>query len=158
MIVRTMLTGLVVLWATHFTSSALAAMSDEEAQQKIAPFTSSFVQAEKAGDAAAAAAHFTQDGIRVGPRGITNGLSAIKTEYVQTYKVFKEEEDTVEVVKAMDDCVILVSGKWRGKLRETVDLHGYYSFLAVCDGATWKIKADMYSYAPDGMPPAPVKQ
>jgi hypothetical protein len=140
------------------TASAFAAMTDAEARKAIADFTESFVKAEKAGDAAGVAQHFAKDSIRVGPNGITNDWDAINKDYSEIYKIFREREDTVEVVKAIDDCTILVSGKWSGVLRGTIDIHGFYSFLAVCDVTEWKIKADMFSYSPDVIPPTQPKQ
>ena len=96
------------------TASAPAAMTDAEARKVIADFTESFVKAEKAGDAAGVSQHFAKDSIRVGPNGIIHGWDAISKNYSEIYKVFKEKEDTVEVVKAVDNCAILVSGKWSG--------------------------------------------
>ena len=93
-------------------------------------------------DAAAVAALYTEDAMRVTPRGISYGRSAIEKDLVETFKVTSNIADKVEKVQVVGE-VFLVTATWSATLQSKdgpIQARGFWGGVYVRDGDAWKTR------------------
>lgn len=93
-------------------------------------------------DAAAVAALYTEDAMRVTPRGTSYGRAAIEKDLVETFKVTSNIADKVEKIQVIGE-VALVTATWSATLQGKdgpVQLRGFWGGVYVRDGEAWKTR------------------
>jgi uncharacterized protein (TIGR02246 family) len=106
-------------------------------------------------DAHAAAGFFTEDAVRIGPRGIVTGRDAIEKAIQAGFESFNDEGGSVEpTLITLNDNTIARMGTWRGVYHttqgETLHMKGYWSAILVRDGDTWKVREETFNVSPPG--------
>jgi uncharacterized protein (TIGR02246 family) len=98
--------------------------------------------AAKRKDAAAVAALYSEDAVRVTPRGISYGRAAIEKDLVETFKVTSNIADKLEKVQVVGD-VVLVTGTWSATRQSKdgpIQARGFWGGVYVRDGDAWKTR------------------
>jgi uncharacterized protein (TIGR02246 family) len=93
-------------------------------------------------DAAAVAALYTEDAVRVTPRGISYGRAAIEKDLIETFKVTSNIADKVEKVQVVGE-VVLVTATWSATLQSKdgpIQAKGFWGGVYVRDGDAWKTR------------------
>jgi len=109
-------------------------------------------------DAAGHAALFTEDAIRITPRGIISGRAAIESQAAEALKACTTDPSTLERVLMIGNGVMLRAGSWSATCNSPngpLHLKGYWSDTDVRDGNTWKIRQETYNSTP---PPPEAKK
>lgn len=97
-----------------------------------------FAEAYNRGDAAAMAAFFSENGVRITPTGIFRGREAIGRELQRVVDIGLQDYSVQRMVSRMEGDAVFNAGEWRAKLG-TQKLHGYYSVRLVREGDGVKI-------------------
>jgi len=116
--------------------------SEQQARSAIERLLETWDTAANRKDAAAVAALYTEDAMRVTPRGISYGRAAIEKDLVETFKVTRNIADKVEKVQVVGE-VVLVSATWSATLQSKdgpIQARGYWGGVYVRDGDTWKTR------------------
>jgi uncharacterized protein (TIGR02246 family) len=114
----------------------------EQARSAIERLLETWETAASRKDAAAVASLYTEDAMRVMPRGISYGRAAIEKDLVESFKVTSNIADKVEKVQVVGE-VALVSGTWSATLQSKdgpIQARGYWGGVYVRDGDTWKTR------------------
>jgi uncharacterized protein (TIGR02246 family) len=93
-------------------------------------------------DAAAVAALYTEDAVRVTPRGVSYGRAAIEKDLIETFKVTSNIADKVEKVQVVGE-VVLVTATWSATLQSKdgpTQAKGFWGGVYVRDGDAWKTR------------------
>jgi uncharacterized protein (TIGR02246 family) len=129
---------------------------DPQVAQQICALVAKYDEVFSRRDPAAVAALFTEDAVRVTPRGTFTGRAAIEKSFADgDYQFYHTSDLFINVDRAIADGNEVRSiGKWSsdikepGRLREHVG--GRYSMLWVHDSDTWKIHENTcYDSEPD---------
>lgn len=149
---RRLLLALVGL-ASGFAAPAFAQQTDTpdpQLRQRLVALVKNFDEAYNRNDAAAVAAHFTEDAVLVTPYGSVFGRQAIEQWYADLFK----EVRLSNLRSAVDpDCPHLIgtdgkemwaTGEWsatvKGQNGGSVEAKGYGSALGIREGEDWKIR------------------
>jgi uncharacterized protein (TIGR02246 family) len=140
--------ALVVVLSLPVAAQQLA---EQEARQIAETGIEALNKAFRDKDAAAAAAVFAEDAIRVLPRGIVQGRAAITQGYTNMLanKDWEVDPDKVNQVRVISNDVILVTGSWSGTAKGVTHMHGYWGSTLLRTGDTWKIVMGMVTPASD---------
>jgi len=93
-------------------------------------------------DAAAVAALYTEDAMRVTPRGISYGRAAIEKDLAETFKATSNFADKVEKVQVVGE-VALVTATWSARVQSKdgpIQARGFWGGVYVRDGDAWKTR------------------
>jgi uncharacterized protein (TIGR02246 family) len=126
-------------------------LTEQEAHRIVEKGIEALNEAFRITDAAAAAAVFAEDAIRVLPRGVVQGRAAITQGYAAMLgnKDWEEDPDKVDQVRVLSNDVILATGSWSGTYKGTTHLHGYWSSTVERQGDAWKIVMGTVTNASD---------
>jgi uncharacterized protein (TIGR02246 family) len=138
--------------AVGLAASATAQqVSEQDARQAGQGVLDAWNMAAKQKDAAAQAALYAEDAVRVTPEGLISGRAAIEKRAAETFRSYSPDPSELEQVKIIGSEVILRAGTWSGTYNGPhgpVYLKGYWSDADVRDGNTWKIKQETYNVTP----------
>ena len=151
-LINLLITPLLVGLATSATGQQNVPKNDQQAAREVhVQFTTAFNRQ----DAAALAALFSEDGIRVTPQGIIQGRDAIhKDSDKQFQSRFHDLSITPLIVRTLSDS-IWEAGEWTMKIGEQ-PVRGYFAMTLVREGNSFKIRDDTFNIAPpssSGPPP-----
>jgi uncharacterized protein (TIGR02246 family) len=125
---------------------AIPAAGQQPSEQQVRPAIERLLEtwdtAASRKDAAAVAALYTEDAMRVTPRGISYGRAAIEKDLVETFKVTSNVADKVEKVQVVGE-VVLVTATWSATLQSKdgpIQARGFWGGVYVRDGDTWKTR------------------
>jgi uncharacterized protein (TIGR02246 family) len=133
--------------------------SDQQLREQLVPLDKKIADAWKNNDAAALAALYTEDAIKVTPQGPIHGRQAIEKWLAQVFQNFHPKNyisktDSLRIIGRADN--IAANGEWsqtlQGKNGEPIPIKGYWSVIFVRQGEDWKILVDAFN---DHPPPAP---
>ena len=143
-----LITPLLVGLATSATAQQNVPPNDQQAAREVhVQFTTAFNRQ----DAAALAALFSEDGIRVTPQGIIQGRDAIHKDSDKRFQSrFHDLSITPLIVRTSSDS-IWEAGEWTMKIGEQ-PVRGYFAMTLVRDGASFKIRDDTFNIAPPASP------
>jgi uncharacterized protein (TIGR02246 family) len=128
-----------------------AQLSEQEARQAVEKNLQAWVAGGAKKDAAAIAALYTEDAMRVTPQGALYGRSAIEKDFVEGLKVFSDIALKLDQVKVVNDDTMLTTGTWSGTLQGPsgpMHVGGFWGTTNVRDGGTWKTRLDVYNMTP----------
>src|SRR5215468_3425896 len=95
-------------------------------------------------DAAAAAALFSEDGIRVAPQGIIQGRDAIQKDSDKRFQSrFHDLSITPLIVRTLGES-IWEAGEWTMKIGDQ-PVRGYFAMTLVREGNSFKIRDDTFN-------------
>src|SRR5262245_47962649 len=140
--------SLVIGLATSAIGQQNVPQTDQEAAREIhVQFTTAFNRQ----DAAALAALFSEDGIRITPQGIIQGRDAIHKDSDKRFQSrFHDLSITPLIVRALSDSV-WEAGEWTMKIGDQ-PVRGYFAMTLVRDGNSFKIRDDTFNIAPPALP------
>jgi uncharacterized protein (TIGR02246 family) len=125
---------------------AIPAVAQKPSEQQIRPAIERLLEtwdtAANRKDAAAIASLYTEDAVRVTPRGISYGRAAIEKDLVETFKVTSNIADKVEKVQVVGE-VVLVTATWSATLQSNdgpIQARGSWGGVYVRDGDAWKTR------------------
>ena len=125
---------------------AIPAAAQQLSEQQVRPAIESLLEtwdtAANRKDAAAVAALYTEDAMRVTPRGISYGRAAIEKDLVETFKVTSNIADKVQKVQVVGE-MVLVTATWSATLQSKdgpIQARGFWGGVYVRDGDTWKTR------------------
>lgn len=149
-IIITRFLAIVSIAAAGWTLSAAAQEVSEQDAQRVGQ---SMLDAwnKTARDAAAHAALFTEDAVRITPQGLISGRAAIERTMGAADKDYTPDPSKLEQVKLIGNGVMLRAGTWSGTYKGPngpVHLKGYWSDTDVRDGNGWKIRQETYNVTP----------
>jgi uncharacterized protein (TIGR02246 family) len=127
-------------------SSAIPAAAQQPSEQQVRPAIERLLEtwdsAANRKDAAAVAALYAEDAMRVTPRGISYGRAAIEKDLAETFKVTSNIADKVEKVQVVGE-VVLVTATWSATLQSKdgpIQARGFWGGVYVRDGDAWKTR------------------
>ena len=125
---------------------AIPAAAQQLSEQQVRPAIESLLEtwdtAANRKDAAAVAALYTEDAMRVTPRGISYGRAAIEKDLVETFKVTSNIADKVQKVQVVGE-MVLVTATWSATLQSKdgpIQAGGFWGGVYVRDGDAWKTR------------------
>jgi uncharacterized protein (TIGR02246 family) len=133
--------------------------SDQQLREQIVPFTKKDVDAWNNNDAAALAALYTEDAIKVTPLGPIRGRQAIEKWLAELFKTWHPKNfitkiHSLGIIGTADN--IAENGEYsltlQGKNGEPIPLKGYWSVILVREGEDWKLLVDANNVAPAATP------
>lgn len=130
------------------TPVAAQPISQPEAAQAARSVTEAFFKALSGKDAAAVAALFTEDAIRLTPGGPQNGRAEIQKFWTEAVKSWEPAFFRVDQVVPLGSDAVLAVNSWAGTYHGPngpVGLRGYDQLTEVRDGAGWKIRMETYN-------------
>jgi uncharacterized protein (TIGR02246 family) len=148
-------TALLIGLATSAIGQQNQLQTDQQAVRELhVQFTTAFNRQ----DAAALAALFSEDGIRITPQGIIQGRDAIRNDSDKRFQSrFHDLAITPLIVRALHDS-IWEAGEWTMKIGDQ-PVRGYFAMTLVREGNSFKIRDDTFNIAPPGSPgPQPVSK
>ena len=132
-----------------------AQLSGQDARQAAEKNIQTWVTAANNKNAAAVAALYTEDAMRVTPQGVLYGRSAIEKDMVEGLKVFSNIAIKLDQVKVLNDDTVMTTGSWSGTLQGPngpMQVGGFWGDTDVLDGGMWKARLSTYNMTP---PPTP---
>ena len=135
-----------------FAAPALAQQSRTAAADK--PYDDlqkQFAEAYNRQDAAAMAAMFTQNAVRITPNGIFQGRDAIRREMESTLKMGLHDYAVRRTLSRSEGNLVFHAGEWQAKLADK-PLHGYYSLLLTLEGDHARIMQETVNVAAPARP------
>jgi len=143
-----LITCLLLGLATTVKGQQNAPQTDQQAAREVhVQFTTAFNRQ----DAAALAALFSEDGIRITPQGIIQGRDAIRKDSDKRFQSrFHDLSITPLIIRALGES-IWEAGEWTMKIGEQ-PVRGYFAMTLVRDGSTFKIRDDTFNIAPPSSP------
>lgn len=145
-LISLLITPLLFGLATSATAQQNVPQSDQQAAREVhVQFTTAFNRQ----DAAALAALFSADGIRVTPQGIIQGRDAIHKDSDKRFQSrFHDLSITPLIVRTSGDS-IWEAGEWTMKIGDQ-PVRGYFAMTLVREGNSFKIRDDTFNIAPPG--------
>jgi ketosteroid isomerase-like protein len=119
------------------------ALVDEEAYLKL---QADFAAAYNAGDAAAMAAFFSENGIRITPNGIFQGRDAIQRDMQKAIELGVHDWSVERHVSRAEGELMFNAGEWKALIGDRT-FHGYYSALVGREGGAVKILEETVNVA-----------
>jgi uncharacterized protein (TIGR02246 family) len=116
--------------------------SEQQVRHAIERLLETWDTAANRKDAAAVAALYTEDAMRVTPRGTLYGRAAIEKDLVETFKVISNIADKVEKIQVIGE-VALVTATWSATFQSKdgpVQVRGFWGGVYVRDGEAWKTR------------------
>ena len=162
---KTRLLGALVGLAISFALPTFAQQtnsSDQQLREQLVPVSKKVADAWNNNDAAALAALYTEDAIKVTPQGPIHGRQAIEKWLAQVCKNlhpknYISKTDSLRIIGTADN--IAANGEWsqtlQGKNGEPIPLKGYWAAIYVREGDDWKCRLDVFNVTPP--PPAPAQ-
>jgi ketosteroid isomerase-like protein len=135
------------------TTSAIGQQHVPQTDQQVArEVDAQFTTAFNRQDAAAVAALFSEDGIRVTPQGIIQGRDAIHKDSDERFQSrFHDLSVTPMIVRGLSGS-IWEAGEWTMKIGDR-PVHGYFAMALVREGNSFKIQDDAFNIAPSSPGP-----
>jgi uncharacterized protein (TIGR02246 family) len=147
-----MITLIMTAGLAGAVSASAQQLTEQQAKQVAQSIVDAFNVAYKAKDAAAIAARYTEDGIRVTGAGDTLvGRAAIEAWYKITMQVYDDDELKLDRVKIVSDDVIVAFGFWSGTLHSDkgpVRSSGHWMNTEVRTADGWKAAANLTNIVP----------
>ena len=162
---KTRLLGALVGLAISFALPTFAQQtntSDQQLREQLVQIGKKNDDAWNNNDAAALAAIYTEDAIKVTDQGPIHGRQAIEKWLAQVFQNFHPKNyisktDSLRIIGTADN--IAANGEWsmtlQGKNGESIPLKGYWAAIYVREGDDWKCRLDAYNVTPP--PPAETK-
>jgi uncharacterized protein (TIGR02246 family) len=143
-----LITSLLIGLATSAIGQQNVPQTDQQAAREVhVQFTTAFNRQ----DAAALAALFSEDGIRITPQGIIQGRDAIHKDSDKRFQSrFHDLSISPLIVRALSDS-IWEAGEWTMKIGDQ-PVRGYFAMTLVRDGNNFKIRDDTFNIAPPSSP------
>jgi uncharacterized protein (TIGR02246 family) len=143
-----LVTPLLIGLATSTIGQQSVPLTEQQAAREVhVQFTTAFNRQ----DAAALAALFSEDGIRVTPQGIIQGRESIKKDSDKRFQSrFHDLSISPLIVRALSDS-IWEAGEWTMKIGDQ-PVRGYFAMTLVREGNGFKIRDDTFNIAPPGAP------
>jgi uncharacterized protein (TIGR02246 family) len=143
-----LITSLLIGLATSAIGQQNVPQADQQAAREVhVQFTTAFNRQ----DAAAVAALFSEDGIRVTPQGIIQGRDAIHKDSDKRFQSrFHDLSITPLIVRVLSDS-IWEAGEWTMKIGDQ-PVRGYFAMTLVREGNSFKIRDDTFNITPPGSP------
>lgn len=138
------------------TPAAAQQLSEQDARKIVQNIVDTWEKAAQMKDAAAIAALYTEDTVRVTPDGILYGRAAVEKNLAEGLKVFSNIKLKLDQVHIVNGATILSAGMWSGTLQTpngAVPANGFWGVTDVKDGSTWKASLDVYNMATPPTPP-----
>jgi ketosteroid isomerase-like protein len=126
-----------------------AAQEKQVTDDQYAELQKNFAEAYNRGDAAAMAAAFAEDGIRVTPSGIFQGRDAIRRNLQDALHMGLHDYTVQRTVSRSEGTFVFNAGKWQAKVGDQ-PLHGYYTAIIVRDGDQARIMEETVTIAAPG--------
>jgi ketosteroid isomerase-like protein len=126
-----------------------AAQEKQVTDDQYAELQKNFAEAYNRGDAAAMAAAFAEDGIRVTPSGIFQGRDAIRRNLQDALRMGLHDYTVQRTVSRSEGTFVFNAGKWQAKVGDQ-PLHGYYTAIIVRDGDQARIMEETVTIAAPG--------
>ena len=135
---------------------------DQQLREQLVPLGKKNDDAWNNNDAAALAAIYTEDGIKVTDQGPIHGRQALEKWYAELFKTWHPKNyilktDSLRIIGTADN--IAANGEWsmtlQGKNGEPIPLKGYWAAIYVREGDDWKCRLDVFNVTPP--PPAPAQ-
>lgn len=143
-----LLTSLLVGLATSAVGQQNLPQTDQQAAREVHV---QFATAFNRQDAAAVAALFSEDGIRVTPQGIIQGRDAIHQDSDKRFQSrFHDLSIKPLIVRVLSDS-IWEAGEWAMKMGDQ-PVRGYFAMTLVREGNGFKIRDDTFNIAPPNPP------
>jgi uncharacterized protein (TIGR02246 family) len=156
------LVGLAISFALP-TFAQQTNTSDQQLREQLVPLDKKVDEAFNNNDAAALAALYTEDAIKVTPQGPIHGRQAIEKWLAEVFKTWHPKNyiaktDSLRIIGTADN--IAENGEWsqtlQGKNGEPIPIKGYWSVIVVREGEDWKILVDAFNLTPAPAPtPSP---
>ena len=136
--------------------------SDQQLREQLVQIGKKNDDAWNNNDAAALAAIYTEDVIKVTDQGPIHGRQALEKWYAELFKTWHPKNyilktDSLRIIGTADN--IAANGEWsmtlQGKNGEPIPLKGYWAAIYVREGDDWKCRLDVYNVTP--APPAPAE-
>jgi uncharacterized protein (TIGR02246 family) len=156
---KTRLLGALVGFAISFALPTFAQQtntSDQQLREQLVPLFKKSGEAWNNNDAAALAAIYTEDGIKVTDQGPLNGRQAIEKWLAELFKTlhpknYIDKIDSLRIIGTADN--IAANGEWsqtlQGKNGEPITIKGYWAAIFVREGDDWKCRLDAYNVTAD---------
>ena len=133
-------------------SAAAQQLTEQEARRAAQGLVDQFNKAAPTKDAAAIAARYTKDGVRVTGSGDTLvGRDAIEKWYAKTLQSFDEDPGRLDQVKVIGNDVIVAIGSWSGTWHSDkgpVRLGGHWMYTEVRTADGWKVATSLTNNVP----------
>ena len=136
--------------------------SDQQLREQLVQIGKKNDDAWNNNDAAALAAIYTEDVIKVTDQGPIHGRQALEKWYAELFKTWHPKNyilktDSLRIIGTADN--IAANGEWsmtlQGKNGEPIPLKGYWAAIYVREGDDWKCRLDVFNVTPP--PPAPAQ-
>ena len=139
-----LITPLLLGLATSATGRQNVSQADQQAAREV---HMQFATAFNRKDAAAVAALFSEDGIRVTPQGILQGRDAIQKDSDKRFQSrFHDLSITPLIIRGLSDAV-WEAGEWTMKIGDQ-PIRGYFAMTLVREGNSFKIRDDSFNVVP----------
>ena len=154
------LVGLAISFALP-TFAQQTNTSDQQLREQLVQIGKKNDDAWNNNDAAALAAIYTEDAIKVTDQGPIHGRQAIEKWLAELFKTlhpknYIDKIDSLRIIGTADN--IAANGEWsmtlQGKNGEPIPLKGYWAAIWVREGDDWKCRLDAFNVTP---PPAPAE-
>jgi uncharacterized protein (TIGR02246 family) len=145
----------VLLTISSTLPAAAQQLSEQDARKVVQNLVDTWEKAAQMKDAAAIAALYTENTMRVTPDGILYGRAAVEKNFAEALKVFSDIKLKLDQVYVVNDGAIQSTGMWSGTVQTpngAVPANGFWGVTDVKDGGAWKASLDVYNMA---TPPAP---
>jgi len=130
-------------------------LSEQDARKIVQNLVDTWEKAAQMKDAAAIAALYTEDTMRVTPDGTLYGRAAVERNLAEALKVFSNIKLKLDQVHVINDRANQSTGTWSGTIQTpngAVPENGFWGVTDVRDGSAWKASLDVYNMA---APPTP---
>jgi uncharacterized protein (TIGR02246 family) len=145
----------VLLTISSTLPAAAQQLSEQDARKVVQNLVDTWEKAAQMKDAAAIAALYTENTMRVTPDGILYGRAAVEKNFAEALKVFSDIKLKLDQVHVVNDGAIQSTGMWSGTVQTpngAVPANGFWGVTDVKDGGAWKASLDVYNMA---TPPTP---
>jgi ketosteroid isomerase-like protein len=139
----------VVACSLSVLVGSAAAEEKQVTDDQYAELQKNFAEAYNRRDAAAMAAAFAQDGIRVTPSGIFQGRDAIQRNLQDALDMGLHDYTVQRTGSRSEGTFVFNVGKWQAKLGDR-PLHGYYTAIIIRDGDRARIMEETVTVAAPG--------
>jgi len=146
--INLLITPLLLGLATSATGQQNVTQSDQQAAHEVHV---QFMAAFNRQDAAAVAALFSEDGLRVTPQGIVQGREAIIKDADRRFQARFHDISITPLVARTLGGSIWEAGEWTLKIGDQ-PVRGYFAMTLVREGNNFKIRDDTFNIAPPSSP------
>jgi uncharacterized protein (TIGR02246 family) len=150
------LVGLASFAVPTFAQQTNTPGSDPQIIEQLDAFGKKFSEAWNNNDAAALAAFYTEDAVRVGDTGPVHGREAIQKLYSDLFKQIhvsnhSNKRDQYYAI-GRNGNEVWANGEWSGTVKGQnfgpVEQKGYWTTILVHEGDTWKFRMETFNVTP----------